>query len=142
MNPTSYYDVARADLDYLNFNYGHLDELPNFNSIVVQEQQVVEKLLKHILNIYVDSDDAIRVMKSHKLAHIVREIGRFYDCPLNEDDMRFLSDFYFDGRYPSRDYVLAEKQDAIRGYEIVQETLLWVNSFISEHGDVRSMYSF
>ena len=49
MDRRSYYDIAKADLKFLEFYYKRLDEAPNYNQIVVQEQQITEKLLKHIL---------------------------------------------------------------------------------------------
>lgn len=138
MNTKSYYDVAMEDYKFLVFSYEHLDEVPGYNAIVVQEQQVVEKLLKHVLDTVVDLDNSIDLLKSHKLANIRRAISKCMDCPLKDADMRFLTDFYFDGRYPSSDYVIAEKQDAIEGFRIVEETLNWVVFVIGETKQVNA----
>lgn len=124
----SYYDVALADFKFLEFYYSHIDEAPSYNAILVQEQQVAEKLLKFILDVYIDIPEAVDLLKSHKLANILRGIRKSMDCPLNADDLRFLSDFYFDGRYPSKDYVFAEKNEAIKGFHIVKDVLNWVDS--------------
>ena len=130
----SYYDIAMEDYKFLLFYYQHLDEAPNYNAIVVQEQQIVEKLLKYILDTKIDSAETIDLLKSHKLANLLREINQFMDCPLNVSDMRFLTDFYFDGRYPSRDYITAEKQDAITGFRIVEAAKAWVDAVRKENG--------
>lgn len=128
MNRTSYYDIALADYAFLKFYYDHLDEAPGYNAILVQEQQVTEKLLKFILDTYIDTPEIVNLLKSHKLSTLLREIKKTFDCPLKMADMRFLTDFYFDGRYPSIDYVFAEKSEAEEGFRIVQETLEWVDS--------------
>lgn len=46
----------------------------------MQEQQVVEKLLKHVLDTVVDLDNSIDLLKSHKLANIRSiKLGCFRD---------------------------------------------------------------
>lgn len=142
MDGKSYYDVALNDLRFLEFCYENLDEAPNYNNILVQEQQVAEKLLKHLLDVTVDSDDAIVLLKSHKLQNILRRLAKQFDCILSMDDMRFLSDFYFDGRYPSNDYVFAEKEDAVRGFKIVQNVKQWVDEVLTSEQLIKRLQAF
>lgn len=131
MDVRSYYDIAKSDFEFLKFYYSHIDGSPSYNPLCVQEQQIVEKLLKHVIDKYIDSNESIDYLHSHKLVNILRFIRQYFDCNISEDDMRFLTDFYFDCRYPSRDYIITSKDDVIRGYRITEEVFSWVTDFIN-----------
>ena len=143
MSKVTYYDVAIQDYEFLEYYFGYLDNAPSYNAFAVQEYNVVEMLLKDVLNCYVDSVDVVGLLKSHKLASILREIKKcFPDCPLEMNDMRFLSDFYFDGRYPSSDYVLVEKKEAIEGFRITKDVLKWVKSIKESNMGTKPINAF
>lgn len=142
MDRCSYYDVAGEDLKFLEFYYSRIDEAPNYNPVVVQEQQIVEKLLKHLIDRFADSSDALGMLRSHKLAQIAGMVNTICGLGINLDDMRFLSEFYFDGRYPSRDYLAASKEDAARGYQIVREVKAAVDGYILKHAPAARITSF
>lgn len=131
MNYNSYYDVGINELAFLEACMQVIDKTPTFNGFVVQEQQVCEKLLKHLVQVYVSDPDVEKVLKSHKLYTLVTRIEKALGIPLELDSavLRFLSDFYFDGRYPGTDFVEATREDAERGYAVtksVKEKVEWV----------------
>lgn len=123
MDYSSYYDVALNDLSYLEFNMQEIEHMPEFNNIVMHEQQVCEKFLKHLVRIYVYDSDVEKVLKSHKLNTLVSRVERSIGVSLkvNQDMLRFLSDFYFDGRYPGVDFIVADRKDAEEGYRTVKQ---------------------
>lgn len=100
MDYSSYYVVAKNDLDYLEFSIALVDKAPNFNNMIIQEQQVCEKMLKHLVKTFVFS---------------------------------FLTDFYFDGRYPSIDFLAASKEDVLKGYEIVKIVVKETERMLAEY---------
>lgn len=141
----SYYSVAKDDLLYLDHSMNTIDSAPVFNNILIQEQQVCEKMLKELVLRFVFSDDAEAVLKSHKLITLLNAIQSFtaWDLGLNKSDLRFLSDFYFDGRHPSIDYLSATKEDAKRGYKIVYCVIDAVEKMLKEYRpNVKKLQSF
>lgn len=131
----SYYDVAKDDLLYLEYSMKMIDGAPVFNNILVQEQQVCEKMLKELVRRFVFSENVESVLKSHKLVTLVNSIQKEtgWELAIKADELRFLSDFYFDGRYPSIDYLSATKDDAIRGYAIVKSVVSAVDKMLAEY---------
>lgn len=131
----SYYDVAKDDLLYLEYSMKMIDGAPVFNNILVQEQQVCEKMLKELVRRFVFSENVESVLKSHKLVTLVNSIQKEtgWELAIKADELRFLSDFYFDGRYPSIDYLSATKEDAIRGYAIVKSVVSAVDKMLAEY---------
>ena len=76
MDYSSYYDVALNDLKYLNYCIDGIDHMPEYNNVMIQEQQVCEKLLKHLVRLYVFDADVDKVLKSHKLITLVNRIEK------------------------------------------------------------------
>ncbi|RKI42923.1 hypothetical protein D7V86_00015 [bacterium D16-51] len=87
------------------------------------EQQVCEKFLKHLVRLYVFDSDVDKVLKSHKLITLIFRMERAVGISLNvnRDMLRFLSDFYFDGRHPGVDFIVADREGAERGYKTVMQ---------------------
>lgn len=131
MDTRSYYDIAKSDKQYLDALIAVIDKLPGYNPVVVQEEQVVEKMFKHLIDRFIDCDNSVNLLKSHKLANLANAIRPFYTIPVDIGDLRMLSDYYFDGRYPSADYVFASKQDALDGYDVACKICSWVDTIVS-----------
>lgn len=123
MDYSSYYDVASNDLAYLDFIMGKIERMPEYNNVVMHEQQVCEKYLRHLVRLYVFDDDVDKVLKSHKLNTLVGRIEKAvgYSLDVDSNMLRFLSDFYFDGRYPGVDFIVATKEDAQKGYAVTKQ---------------------
>lgn len=56
-----------------------------------------------------------------------------WDLQLDSGKLRILSDFYFDWRYPSIDYLVATKDDALDGYETTKSVVQAVEKMIEEY---------
>lgn len=134
----SYYDVAKDDLLYLEYSMKMIDGAPVFNNILVQEQQVCEKMLKELVRRFVFTENVESVLKSHKLMTLVNTIQNEtgWRLDVRADELRFLSDFYFDGRYPGIDYLSATKEDAIRGYAIVKDVVGATEEMLADYKPV------
>lgn len=131
----SYYDVAKDDLLYLEYSMKMIDGAPVFNNILVQEQQVCEKMLKELVRRFVFTENVESVLKSHKLITLVNAIQNEtgWRLDVRADELRFLSDFYFDGRNPGIDYLSATKEDAIRGYAIVKDIVSATERMLTDY---------
>ncbi len=122
MNYSSYYDVASNELQYLRFVMGQVEQAPSFNILVVQAQQIVEKYLKHLVQTYVFTEDVNKILKSHKLITLYYALQKQgIDMDFDANDLRYLSEFYFDGRYPGTDYLVATVEDAKKGLLIAEQ---------------------
>lgn len=135
MDITSYYDVAKREMEYLDYAMTTIDGAPFCNNFLIQEQQICEKMLKDLVQHFVFVSNVESILKSHKLVTLVRAIedNTGYNLNLSVNDLRFLSDFYFDGRYPSIDYLSATKEDALRGYEITKIVISAVDGMKKEY---------
>lgn len=135
MGYESYYDVAKNDLAFLDYSMQAVDGAPAFNNFLVQEQQICEKMLKELVHRFVFTSDVQNILKSHKLITLVNAIQKYteWDLQLDIGKLRILSDFYFDGRYPSIDYLVATKDDALDGYETTKSVVQAVEKMIVEY---------
>lgn len=135
MGYESYYEVAKNDLKYLDYSMQAVDGAPAFNNFLLQEQQICEKMLKELVHRFVFTSDVQNILKSHKLITLVNAIQRYteWDLQLDSGKLRILSDFYFDGRYPSIDYLVATKDDALDGYETTKSVVQAVEKMIEEY---------
>jgi HEPN domain-containing protein len=127
---SSYYDIAVNEYQY----FQHVKTIVNSdfnNPLAIQAQQIVEKLLKHIIESYCQDNNVTQLLRSHKLHSIYMTIHRIHpQFQLNRDDLIFLSSFYYDARYPGVDYVKVKKEDAIRCIRVVEEVKEKVDEFI------------
>lgn len=129
-NGKSYYDIAERDYQYF-MQYQNIIDPEYNNPLAIQAQQIVEKLLKHIIECYCQEEDPREILRSHKLQSIYLTINRIYpEFQLNRNDLLFLSSFYYDARYPGVDFIMVNEEDAIRCVQIVEEVKLAVDEFI------------
>lgn len=129
-NGKSYYDIAERDYQYF-MQYQNMIDPEYNNPLAIQAQQIVEKLLKHIIECYCQEEDPREILRSHKLQSIYLTINRIYpEFQLNRNDLLFLSSFYYDARYPGVDFIMVNREDAIRCIQIVEEVKLAVDEFI------------
>lgn len=124
MNRKSYYDVGMNDFEYFKHVMCANLEFPSYNGIAVQAQQIVEKMLKFLLCEYCTEEDNTDSLRSHKLVNLYTTITeQGVELSLNKDDLRFLTDFYFDAQNPGNDYIVVTLEDAKRAIRIVEEVV-------------------
>ncbi len=124
MDKRSYYDVAMNDYSHFKWLVQgiHLDH--THNAIGVQAQQIVEKLLKHVLDRWCTEEDNTDLLRSHKVQTLVREIKKQTGFEVMKiEEALFLSDFYYGARYPGEDYIEVTLEEAQRAADIVDEVV-------------------
>lgn len=118
----TYLDIAENDLQYLE----SLLEIKStfYNQLAVQCQQVAEKFLKGYLDkISVDEDvsDLLRKHNMKKIASRLNEIKPELD--LDTIGLAYLTDFYYDARYPGDDFYTVTKGDFEKCLSIMYDTV-------------------
>ena len=124
----NYYDIAMSDLAYLQ----HSLDYPGYNQIVVQIQQICEKLLKSVAEtvcIPKDAKDSLQTHNLRKINSIILQNG--LDLHLNPKDLSYVKDFYFDAKYPGENFVTVSKKECEDCldimYHILEEVTLYRN---------------
>lgn len=141
MCTVNYYTVACNELKYFINSYENTTD-NYYNPVAVQAQQIVEKLLKHIVDEYCAEDNCTDVLRSNKVQLIYDTITkRSPEFKLERQELSDLSDFYLNTRYPTVDYTLVSKETADKCVEVVKDVKLKVDAFI-EMQNKKGMKSF
>jgi HEPN domain-containing protein len=119
----NYYDIAFNDL-------GHLQLTLNseyFNQMTISCQQISEKALKSVAELCISDD---KIFKSHNLRQIHSAIcSEGINLDLDDSDLAYLKDFYFDARYPGDNFVEVKKYEFIKALKIMYRVINSVNKF-------------
>jgi HEPN domain-containing protein len=102
-----YYSIAIDDINYLNAAHAE----GYYNQPTALCQQIAEKLLKSIIADFYTEADLEDVLRSHSLKRLAIAVNYIVDkeC-FDKKALAYLSDFYFDARYPGPDYVKVDRE--------------------------------
>lgn len=102
-----YYEIALDDIHYLNA--AQVEGYYNQQTSLCQ--QISEKLLKSIVSDYYTDEDLQDLLRTHSLRRIAVAVGKIIkNVHFDNKALAYLSDFYFDARYPGPDYVKVDKE--------------------------------
>ena len=104
----SYYDIACNDLAYLEA----IGDVGYYNQPAALCQQIAEKLLKSLVEkIYIE-EDITEILRTHSLKTLGRALKHsLATINLEMKDLAYLTNYYFETRYPGPDYYIVSKQD-------------------------------
>ncbi len=121
----NYYDIAYNDYQYLTATM-HTDL---YNSISVQIEQVVEKLLKSVMEAVCNPCDK-QTLNGHNLRKIYLSITKeIEDFDLDTDALSSLKDLYFDAKYPGENFIEVTEDMCIKYTRLMYEVIRVVNKF-------------
>lgn len=124
----NYYDIAYNDYQYLTATM-HTDL---YNSISVQIEQVVEKLLKSVMEAVCNHCDK-QTLNGHNLRKIYLSITKeIEDFDLDTDALSSLKDLYFDAKYPGENFIEVTEDMCIKYTRLMYEVIRVVNQFRAE----------
>jgi len=106
-------------------------EWGDYNDSVRYSQQVVEKVLKHLLETTKDAE-VTKLMKLHNLRKLYSEAKNrnIKILPkVNTDTLAALTDYYFDTNYPGDNFILVEKEEAERMYVFAKKFIDSITEF-------------
>ena len=122
MIKNSYLAIAENDLEYLEsvVNSGSTF----YNQLAVQCQQVAEKYLKGFLDRLVTDEDVSDLLRKHNMKKMASKLNE-YISGLNLDTigLAYLTDFYFDARYPGDDFYTVSKEEFEKCMSVMYDTV-------------------
>ena len=117
-----YYDIACNDIIYLQNSLN----LPLYNQIAVNAQQVVEGLLKSTAERTCIGIE--KLMLSHNLRALYDEIHKVEPSfKLDRGQLSMLKDYYFDAKYPGDNFVIVSQDDCDAALTVMYDTINEVN---------------
>lgn len=137
----TYLSIVRNDLLYLNESLKYTRQFGN--SITPLCQQVCEKYLKSIVELVSDDESLLR---THSLSKIYDDLKTRGVC-INADkyELSWLTNQYFDARYPGDNFVIVSSEDVDKAEDIVRRVVdsseEWWSSYGSNIEDHESSLS-
>ncbi|MBM6750738.1 HEPN domain-containing protein [Mediterraneibacter glycyrrhizinilyticus] len=118
----SYLDIAENDLEYLESVLKTGSRF--YNQLAVQCQQVAEKYLKGYLDRLLTDEDVSDLLRKHNMKRIASRLNELYpDLGLDTIGLAYLTDFYFDARYPGDDFSVVTEQEFQKCLSIMYDTV-------------------
>lgn len=118
----SYLDIAENDLEYLESVLKTGSRF--YNQLAVQCQQVAEKYLKGYLDRLLTDEDVSDLLRKHNMKRIASRLNELYpDLELDTIGLAYLTDFYFDARYPGDDFSVVTEQEFQKCLLIMYDTV-------------------
>lgn len=127
----TYLDIARNDLQYLESVLAMGSTF--YNQLAVQCQQVAEKYLKGYLDKILVDEDVADLLRKHNMKKIASKLNAVKEgLELDTIGLAYLTDFYYDARYPGDDFYNVTKDDFEKCLSVMYDT---VNKLRKEFGD-------
>lgn len=122
MIKNSYLDIAQNDLEYLE---SVLQTGSTFyNQLAVQCQQVAEKYLKGYLDKWMVDEDVSDLLRKHNMKKIAAMLNEKEPrLQLDTIGLAYLTDFYYDARYPGDDFYTVSKEEFEKCLSIMYDTV-------------------
>lgn len=118
----TYIDIAENDLQYLESVLKTGNTF--YNQLAVQCQQVAEKFLKGYLDRLVLEEDVSDLLRKHNMKRIAVKLNEQNpDLKLDTIGLAYLTDFYFDARYPGDDFYTVTKEEFEKCLSIMYDTV-------------------
>ncbi len=122
MIKNTYLDIAKNDLQYLETVLKTGNTF--YNQLAVQCQQVAEKYLKGYLDRLLLEEDCSDLLRRHNMKKMAVKLNEM--CPglqLDTMGLAYLTDFYFDARYPGDDFYTVTKEEFEKCLSVMYDTI-------------------
>ena len=122
MIKNTYLDIAENDLQYLEAVLKTGNTF--YNQLAVQCQQVAEKFLKGYLDRMLLEEDVSELLRKNSLKKIAAKLNDIKpELELDTIGLAYLTDFYFDARYPGDDFYTVSKEEFEKCLAIMYDTV-------------------
>lgn len=122
MIKNSYLDIAENDLRFLESVLKSGSTF--YNQLSVQCQQIAEKFLKGYLDRRFLDEDVTDLLRKHNMKKIASKLNQLYpDLGLDTIGLAYLTDFYYDARYPGDDFYNVSKEEFDKCLSIMYDTV-------------------
>ncbi len=122
MIKNTYLDIAENDLQYLE----SLLKIKStfYNQLAVQCQQVAEKFLKGYLDKILVEEDVSELLRKHNMKKIASRLNEIEpELDLDTIGLAYLTDFYYDARYPGDDFYTVTEEDFKKCLSVMYDTV-------------------
>lgn len=128
MKENDYYSIACKDLRYLQFTIG----LPFYNNITFQCEQIIEKLLKSVIELY---DKHSFLLYSSNIVQLKDEVILYIgNIGLNTKEAQIITKYVNNTRYPGEDYITVTKEECTKALKLCYSILDEINIFRQKRG--------
>ena len=122
MIKNNYLDISENDLQYLEAVLKTGNTF--YNQLAVQCQQVAEKFLKGYLDRILLEEDVSDLLRKHNMKKIAAKLNEIKpELKLDTIGLAYLTDFYFDARYPGDDFYTVSKEEFEKCLAIMYDTV-------------------
>ena len=122
MIKNTYIDIAENDLEYLEAVLKTGNTF--YNQLAVQCQQVAEKFLKGYLDNLLLEEDVTDLLRKNNMKKIAARLNELKpNLKLDTVGLAYLTDFYFDARYPGDDFYTVSKEEFEKCLAIMYDTV-------------------
>ena len=122
MIKNNYLDIAENDLQYLEAVLKTGNTF--YKQLAVQCQQVAEKFLKGYLDRILLEEDGSDLLRKHNMKKIAAKLNEIKpELKLDTIGLAYLTDFYFDARYPGDDFYTVSKEEFEKCLAIMYDTV-------------------
>ena len=136
MSTMSYFDIAMKSYENIDKQFRLAKEMEWYNIFAAECAQIVEKLMKGVLSVIgVPEGTSPNIFETHSLRQLTRAIHSSYPNTVKAQDASWLSDYYFDTKYPGDNFVVVSKSDA---EQILEITKSLADSLISLYRSIPS----
>lgn len=113
MSSMSYFDIAMKSYTNIDKQFKLAEEMNWYNLFTAECAQIIENMIKGILRLSVLPDNAsTHIFDVHSLSALTRTLHAIYPNTINAQNAAWLSDYYFDTKYPGDTFVEVSKYDA------------------------------
>lgn len=127
----NYFTMAESDYEFLKHDY---DEGRYGNVMCYCAQNICERYLKHLLDIYVNEVGMTRYLKTHNLKVIrVAIVKKLPDFTVDWNKILLVNGYYYDARCPGVDAMITDRFDTEVCWEAVCLTRSAVMLYMQEH---------
>ena len=122
MIKNTYIDIAENDLQYLESVLKTGNTF--YNQLAVQCQQIAEKFLKGYLDRLLLEEDVSDLLRRHNIKKIASKLNDMItELNLDTVGLAYLTDFYYDARYPGDDFYTVSKEEFEKCLAIMYDTV-------------------
>lgn len=113
MSSLSYFDIAMKSYSNIDKQFHLAEEMKWYNLFAAECAQIIEKMLKGILSLSkLPEDTSPHIFDVHSLPALTRALHNIYPGTINAQNAAWLSDYYFDTKYPGDTFVEVPRYDA------------------------------
>lgn len=113
MSNMSYFEIAMKSYTNIDKQFKLAEEMNWYNLFAAECAQIIEKMLKGILSsLTLPEGTSTHIFDIHSLSVLTRTLHAIYPNTINAQNAAWLSDYYFDTKYPGDNFVEVSRYDA------------------------------